>query len=142
MACTIPVPTAKPPRIPFQWVFKGSKALRTSSGSGRENRLRVCICEEREREANFVGFLGAYDFNSEVDRREEDPFFVARRVAAAAENIFSDSCFVDASNYCETVRDSVEMENRSMCFRLSLQRAQLLVSVRKEILPFDACFLG
>ena len=70
-------------------VFNGCKALRITSGSGRENKLRLWTWERAERAANFEVFKGN-DWNNEVDddRREEDPFFDARRVAAAAENIF------------------------------------------------------
>ena len=76
--------TAKPAAIDFQWVLRGSKALRTSSGSGRDKKFRVC--DDRARAANFE--VGAFADLKEVDKREEVPFRVARRVAAAAENMF------------------------------------------------------
>mmetsp|Transcript_2856 Transcript_2856/g.7758 ORF Transcript_2856/g.7758 Transcript_2856/m.7758 type:complete len:85 (+) Transcript_2856:2096-2350(+) len=71
----------------FQCVLRGSMALRRTSGSGRDKKLRVCIREERARSANLVGCLLAAPLKSEVDNRE-DPLLVARRVAVAAENIF------------------------------------------------------
>ena len=80
--------TASPPTMGFQWVLSGARALRMTSGSGRENRFRLCDRDDDlARAANFEGFFADDDWTKEVDRREEAPFFVARRVAAAAENM-------------------------------------------------------
>ena len=79
-----PVPIANPPKIDFQWVLRGSRVLRISSGSGREKKLRLWE-DLRARAANWEGFFLV--IRVEEDKREEVPLFVARRAAAEAENM-------------------------------------------------------